>query len=274
MMSVVVLLLSSGLGVACAGSGVLFGAVDLSPRQGAPPARAAESLESTAPLPPPDFLPSCLELIRRGRNAEARALLQPVVAGHPGWSRAHFYLGLTYHAEHRYEEASELFRRALALDPESSAPRMYQGWSLYYLGRLDQARGMFESYLAAHPAYADAIFALGLIDFDGDALDSARSRFEETIRLAREKRDTSTEAKARARLADVWIRGGDWERARADLERSIRLNPDNHETYFKLSRVLERLGDADGAAQVRRKHDEIRRRARPESAKVEETLQP
>ena len=259
----------------CVGSGVPVRVVDPPPRQDSSPSRSGEeSLAPTAPLPPPNFLPSCLELIRRGRYAEARGLLQPVVAGHPGWSRAHFYLGITYHEENRYEEASELFRRALELDPESSAPRMFYGWSLYYLGRLEEARGMFESYLSVHPAYPDAIFALGLIDFDADSLDSARSRFEETIRLAREKRDASTEAKARARLADVWIRSGDWQKAKGDLERSIQLNPDNYETYFKLSRVLQRLGDAEGAADARRKHDEVRQRARLTGLKDRKTRQP
>jgi len=212
--------------------------------------------------------------MRRGRYAEARDLLQPIVAGHPGWSRAHFYLGLTYHEEHRYEQASELFRRALELDPESNAPRMFLGWSLYYLGRLEEARGMFESYLSVHPAYPDAIFALGLIDFDADLIDSARSRFEQTIRLANEKHNASTEAKARARLADVWIRNGDWQKAKADLERSIQLNPDNHETYFKLSRALQRLGDAEGAAEARRKYEEVRRRARSTNPEDRKTRQP
>jgi len=37
------------------------------------------------------------------------------------------------------------------------------------------------------------------------------------------------------------------------------LNPDNYEPYFKLSRVLQRLGDAEGAKRAREKHDEIRK---------------
>ena len=81
-----------------------------------------------APLPPPGFLKGCLALIEQKRYEQARQLLVPVVADHPGWARAHFYLALTYHKENRYERARELFRRALQLDPEEQSVRMFYGW--------------------------------------------------------------------------------------------------------------------------------------------------
>jgi tetratricopeptide (TPR) repeat protein len=216
--------------------------------------RAEDALKPRGPLPPPGYLAACLDLIKQGRYAEARQQLQPVVADHPGWARAHFYLGLTYHRENRYAEAAELFHRALELDPLYHEPRVFHGWALYYLGRLDEARRAFESYLAAVPDYPDAIFALGLIDFDADDLESARRRFLRTIELAQTRQDAPTEAKARARLADVHVRLDQWDKAREELERSIALAPDNHEPYFKLSFVLQRLGDAAGADRARAMH--------------------
>lgn len=227
---------------------------------GASTARQADA--GLPPLPPPGHMEKCIELIRHGRLADARALLEPVVEAHPGWARAQFYLGLTYHEEHRYEIARELFERALTLDPDYHTTRVYLGWCLYYLGELDESEKLFESYPAEMPGYPDAIFGLGLIDFDRDDVESAAGRFKEVIRLAREAHSTSTEAKARARLADVLIRLDEWAKAKTELERSIELNPENYETYFKLSRVLERLGDEKGAERARRRHDEVRRRRR------------
>jgi len=205
----------------------------------------------------------CLRLIEQRRYAEARRMLEPVVADHPGWARAHFYLALTYHKENRYGEARRLYERTLELDPAYHTAKPFYGWCLYYLGELARSRELFESFLAEQPGYPDAIFALGLIDFDDDVIESARANFTEAARLAGERGDRSTEAKSRARLADVHVRTGDLAEARQQLQRSVELNPDNYETYFKLSRVLQRLGDAAGAEQARLKHVEVRKRMRP-----------
>lgn len=214
-----------------------------------------------APLPPPGFLKGCLALIEQKRYEEAREMLGPAVANHPEWARAHYYLALTYHKQNRYERARELFRRALELDPQENSVRLFYGWCMYYLGELEASREMFESFLATRPDYPDAIFALGLIDFDDDEIESSRRRFLKVVQLADRQKDPSTESKARARLADVHIRTGDLAGARAELARSIELNPANYETYFKLSRVLERLGDEEGAEKARQKYREARDRA-------------
>jgi tetratricopeptide (TPR) repeat protein len=218
------------------------------------------SLESPGPLPPSDFLPSCLKLIRQRQTARARQLLEPVVADHPGWAKARFYLGLSYHIEKRYERAAELFKRALEVDPLYHTPRVYYGWCLYYLGDPEAAREMFESYLEVKPDYPDVLFALGLIAFDADEIERARRHFERVIALAQERNDAKTEAKARARLADVLIRLDMMKPARVQLERSIEMNRDNFEVYYKLSRVLERLGEPEAAQAARLKHDEVRDR--------------
>lgn len=231
-------------------------AAALPPTGGGPPA-------ARAPLPPEGFLESCLSLMQRQRYREARDRLLPVVGDHPGWGRAHFYLALTFHKEDRYAEALPLFDRAIELEPEYQPPRFYRAWCHYYLGDLAAARVGFESYLGLNPNYPDAIFALGLIDFDADDVGSARRRFERTIELALAKQDRATEAKARARLADVWVRLNDVAAARQELDRSLALNPENHEAWFKLSRVLERLGDGPGAEGARLKHAEAFARAHP-----------
>jgi len=215
-------------------------------------------------MPPPGFMESCLALIQAEQFDEARRRLVPVVSDHPGWARAQFYLALTYHMDHRYEAAREWFERSLEVDPDYHTIRVYFGWCLYYLGELDLSRAMFESYLAVEPGYADAIFALGLIDFDEDDVEGARARFVKTIEIAEAASRAGTEAKARARLADVLIRTGEFEKARSELERSIALEGDNYEPYYKLSRVLERLGDAEGAAKARARHDALRASKRPE----------
>lgn len=222
--------------------------------------KKADPLASKGPLPPPGFMADCVKLIRANQTARARRRLEPVVADHPGWAKAHFYLGLTYHTEKRYERAAEWFKRSLELDPLDHTPRVFLGWSLYYLGDPEGSRAMFESYLKVKPDYHDAIFALGLIDFDADDIPSARARFEKVIALAIARKNSKAEAKARARLADVLIRLNKLEPAKKELDKSIALNPDNYEAFYKLSRVLERLGDHEAAEKARRQHDIVRDR--------------
>lgn len=214
------------------------------------------------PLPPPGFIDACLDLIRDGRYAEAQARLAPVAADHPGWGRIHFYLGLAYHKDQLYGRARPLFERSIELEPDYRPATFYLGWALYYLGEPDKARQRFTTFLEHRPDYADAIFALGLIDFDADDVSAAERRFRRAVEIATVAADTAVEAKSRARLADVLIRVGKLDAARAELERSVELAPHNHEAWHKLSLVHERLGDSVKAAAAREQHGKTLKHAR------------
>jgi len=221
------------------------------------------------PASSPDFLPRCVDLLRDGRHVEARELLEPAVARHPDWAGAKLYLALTYNQDQRWETAKHLFEDVLRLDPDLRAVHVPYGWCLYYLGRLDAARQSFETYLETEPDYADAIFALALIDFDNDDLTSAGRRFRKVIKLAESEGDATRQALARARLADVHVRAGDLKRAREELTLSIRLDPGNPKAYFKLSRVLQLLGDSGGAEKALGMHAEILARSRVDERTAE-----
>ncbi len=230
---------------------------------GSHPTQAERSDGGTETRPPgdpalrPDLLPRCVDLIRDGRHVEARELLEPAVARHPDWAGAKLYLAITYNQDRRWETAKSLFEDVLRLEPDLHAVHVPYGWSLYYLGQLEAARRSFETYSKIDPEYTDAIFALALIDFDNDDLQSARRRFRRVIELAESRGDVTRQALARARLADVHLRAGELDRAREELTLSIQLDHDNAKVYFKLSRVLQLLGDTEGAAKALGMHDDM-----------------
>jgi tetratricopeptide (TPR) repeat protein len=224
---------------------------------------AAPAPAVRGPAIEPGEMARCYELIKAGEHEAARRRLQPIVQAHPGWARAHFLLGLTYHEQELYAQARPLFARALELDPLERAVLPFYGWCLYYLGDAETSRRQFAAYLESDADYADAHFGLGLIDFDRDDLEAAARRFGTAIRLAAAAGQPRTEGKARARLADVHVRRGDLARARAELQRAVELRPDAYEAFFKLSRVLERLGDHEAAQRALRTHEELRQRLRP-----------
>ena len=207
------------------------------------------------PLPPPGEMARCKRLIDSGMHNAARARLKPIVEQHPEWARAIALLGLSYYREDRFEVAAGLFARALAADPEEIAARPLYGWSLYSLGRPEEAQKMFESLLERKPGYTAAQYALGVIHLERDETDAARQHLEATVRLAREQQDPPMEGRARARLGDLHVRLDDLEAARRELEAALTLLPDEAEALFKLSRVLQRLGDAEGAQDARRRYE-------------------
>ena len=226
----------------------------------------AAALGATYAAEPPaspaaDFLPGCLALIKQGRHEDARQLLEPAVAQRPDWAEAHVYLALTYLEEKRWESARALLETALVLDPKLHTARVPYGWCLYYLGELEAARTQFEAYLKLRPDYIDAVFALGLIDFDRDELDAAIRSFRHVSVLADERGDAARGSLAHMRLADVYLRRDNLSRAKLELKRAIRFNPEATKAYFKMAHLLSLTGDDEGADAARRKYDELKARA-------------
>jgi tetratricopeptide (TPR) repeat protein len=223
----------------------------------------SSAAQKSTPQPDPAQLRRCVELLGRGDFEQARSLAQSLVDAFPKSGRPRLLLALSYHKQRRYQEADPIFKRARELDPRDTAALAYHGWCLYYLGRSDEARAAFTAFLTTNPNYGDAHFALGLIAFDNDDLPQADERFRRAIDFAQRTRQRRDEAKARARLSDVLVRKGEFDQARRELEHAVKLNPDLYGAYFKLSRVLQRLGDKEGAKRARKMHDEVRQRVRP-----------
>jgi Tfp pilus assembly protein PilF len=211
--------------------------------------------------PPADLLPDSLALIRQGHHEDARKLLEPAVAEHPDWAKAHVFLALTYVEDKRWETARALFEKALSLQPKLDAARVPYGWCLYYLGELDDARTQFQAYLKLRPDYIDAVFALGLISFDRDELDAAIHSFRQVSVLAEERGDATRGSLAHMRLADVYLRRDNLSRAKLELRQAIRFNPEATKAHFKMAHVLRLMGDDEGADAARRKYDELKARA-------------
>lgn len=223
-----------------------------------PETTSSDPAPAVTPLPPPGELARCKALIDAGLPGAARARLQPIVDLHPQWARAIALLALTYYKENRFEPARELFARALELDAEEIAVRPLFGWTLYSLGELDAAAAMFDSLLERKPGYAPAHYALGVIELDRDRLEPARRRLETAVRLAREQSDPPMEGRAHARLGDLYARLDRLDRARAELELAAELFPGEPEALYRLSRVLQRLGDDQGAAAARERYEAAR----------------
>ena len=171
-------------------------------------------------LPPEDDgrVMQAWSLIVRGQYEQAERLLGQVLAAYPDCSQAAFFLGVSYQKQKDYVRARRQFEEVIASGvpfERDETVYYFYGWSLYWLGEREAAREAFETHLAAAPGWEDSLFALGLISFEEDRLEDAR----------------------------------------AELQTSIDLWPIYPHTYYKLYRVLTRLGDEEGAEAARRTYE-------------------
>ncbi len=219
--------------------------------EASPPAKPAGQPAEPESLSPE--LTSAARLIADRKNDQARTRLEAHVAEHPDDGQAAFLLGLTYHREKRYTLARPWFESAVRLAPDYHTVHHFHGWCLYYLGDMPGARVALNRHLEAVPGEGDSHFALGLIAFNDDRLDDAQRRFARAIELQRDnpgrRRDV---AKAHARLADVHIRRDELEQARTQLLLATTLWPQHYAAFYKLSRVLHRLGEPEAADEAYR----------------------
>ena len=209
-------------------------------------------------------LSGIFRLIGERRMEAARERLEEYLDESPRDGRATFLVGLSYHRQKHYAQARPHFERAITLEPEYHPAYHFLGWCMYYLGEMDAARRAFEMHLGYLPDEGDSHFAIGLIDLDEHRLAEAEERFLRAIELQadipRRQRDV---AKAHARLADVYLLRNELEPARGRLQRATELWPEHYAAFYKLHRVLTRLGDEEAAREAFRLYKLYQERAHP-----------
>ncbi len=218
------------------------------------------------------------KLLATQRWRVARDLLEKIRADDPTLLQPVFYVALTHHKERRYAEALPLYEQVLAARP--AFPNAYQvlyfyGWALFYLGRIDVARAAFAATLELNPAKYDANYGLAQCDAEDGRVDDAMRRLGEVIAAATDagragdRGATQDIAKSHARLADLLEAKDDLASARSHYQQCVQLDPTAYEAWFRLSKVLDRLGDSRAADEARAAADRARaaadekRRSRP-----------
>lgn len=203
--------------------------------------------------------------IAAGDYSAGRNLLQPIIADRPAANWPRFLLALTHHKEKRYAEARPLFEAVIEggfTHPKLVQVFYFYGWCLYYLGDLAGAARGFEAASALEPNNADAHFGLGLTHYELQRFDAAEQELRTALAMfakADFAKDASARvdlAKAHARLGDVCYALDRFDEAREHLQQCVQIHPRHYEAWFRLSRVLLRLGDKDGAEAARAKGEE------------------
>jgi tetratricopeptide (TPR) repeat protein len=221
-----------------------------------------------------DDLKPMASMIQGNQSGPARVRLHRYLEQHPSDAQALFLFALSYHREQKYGQARAYFEQSIAADPQFPTSHYFYAWAMYYLGELDISRKSFDEFLKFKPTEADAWFGLGVIDLDEDKLEAAERDLQKSIALAQAEKprpDSRQMSKGHARLADVYERQDRVYEAKSELIKATQLYPDHYEAFYKLSRILTRLGESEAAEEAHQQFLAAKERVRPGSTETAAT---
>lgn len=159
---------------------------------------------------------------RRGDGDSAIGHLTRAVTLAPGFSAAWNNLGTLAYQQRRYPEAEANFRRALKADAGAYEPKVNLGGVLLNLGRPDEALAFNAECVKLRPKDALANSQLGMTYFQKGEFAPAERFLLEARRL-----DPAHFSQPQLTLAEIYVRQGRTEEARAEWTRFLRYHPDD-----------------------------------------------
>ena len=148
-------------------------------------------------------------------------------------------LGKLYHANNFYKHAERCYQVAIDLNPGNSS------W-LYYLAMIKQMRGqndsaikLMEKMLSSNPGYTPAILKLADLYYKGNQINKAQASYEKCLYL------TPFNLYAHMGLARIAMDTSKWEVAQKHLEKAIESNPDFAGLHRMMALVHEHFGRTD-----------------------------
>jgi tetratricopeptide (TPR) repeat protein len=171
----------------------------------------------------PRFWPSLLfeanVAAAQGRRAEAKALLQQVLAINPQSARAHLTLGMLAMDERNVEEAGTQFKKALEAEPDMPEANYRLGNLALATGNLAEAETRHKAALAQDPFKEEAYNDLGLIF-------SVTGRFDDAVKAYKKALELDPAfVVAHVNLGVAYARMGKVNAAIDEFRMAIDLNP-------------------------------------------------
>jgi tetratricopeptide (TPR) repeat protein len=208
------------------------------------PATAEERFARALPFPGPyygggmthDYLTYGIAFTEYGYVDEAQAAFQRAIDANPGQESAWFNLGTIYLNKNIYPEARKYLTEAVRLNPQDADAWNNLGLISGMEEKYDEALDQFRHAATANPNHSLATEnMMRIYRFQGRAAD-AQKTLQELIAHAPEIADLHLA------LAMTLVAQNDLQRAREELETSVRLNPDNPDATNNLGAVLLRMG--------------------------------
>ena len=202
------------------------------------------------------------ELIQKGQFGAARVRIRQLLDQNPDTSGALFLMGLSYQKEKQYAKAVDWFTKSTKATSAYTPAWHFLGWSHFYLGQVPQSKQAFLRFLDLEAGEPDTLFGLGLVALEEAKFRDAEMYFNSAIESAQATNEI--QAKAKARLADVYVERDDWLDAERLYQMALMQNPDMYEAWYRLAQVHRRLGNIAGAIKADEQYKLARNRVRPD----------
>lgn len=183
-------------------------------------------------------------LLRQQKTAEARAILDPLIARGDS-PELQLTLGQALLNEGRLDEALAALERARALSPEFPALRLHIGSAYWRQRKTDAAIAEWRAELAARPQSFEAAYTLGAALAFNPA---AHAEAERLLRAALALRPRN--AQVNYQLAKLIWQKSKSQEAAVLLDRATQADPEFREAFFLQGTVLQARGRRTEAARA------------------------
>ena len=191
----------------------------------------------------PDAIP---RLLRMGKTANAIKIAKHIISKNSKDFEAHYYLGKAYVKDNRKELAlmeykvvndNALFGEGI---DEVTFRREY-GQLLLDFHQTNEAVKNYILLTKLDPKNAENFYRLGLLYKDINRNDLALDCMKKTVLLDKKH------AKAHAELGLLYYRIKQYAEAKSEIDISLKLNPENHASYYYLGKIQKEAKDLTAA---------------------------
>jgi tetratricopeptide (TPR) repeat protein len=203
----------------------------------------------------PQQIASFQDLILKEKFQEVEPLLHTYLTGHPGSSKAYYFLGYVQFRQRRIADSVKAVAKSLQLDVDNAPAHMLLGREFCIIGRTDMALREFEEASRLEPNSADAYYNIGRVHAMEDDFPKARVELEKAIQI------DPNYMEAYNALGFAMEAVGDDAIALQDYQTAIRLNEERHgkfdAPYVNLSGYYNRRDKLDLALEYSHKALEL-----------------
>ena len=177
-----------------------------------------------------------------GRRADARTLLEPLLADKSAFSEVRQRLSVLEFNEGRREEAHRWIDEVLSKNDKDPRAAELKGRFLLNEAQFARARDLFKASLVSAPSSASTHYWLGVTLLNLNEIEAARAEFIEVQRLA--PRDVGS----KLQLAKLHLQAGDAAAAATLVNEALAIEPGNGQGHMLLVDVLIAQGNLTTAA--------------------------
>jgi tetratricopeptide (TPR) repeat protein len=197
-----------------------------------------------------DYAQALLKVQDFTRAAE---VLEAATQSNPANPQLVLALGVARYSQRRFAEAIAAFLKTITIDPRIPQPYVFLGRMLDQAGSaMPQIIADYRRWLTLEPRRAEPPLLLA------KALIASNTANDEPEPLLRRSIDLDSKNwEAHYELGLLLTKKHDYREAAAELETSIKLNPNEPMPHYHLARVYDRLGQPDRAAGEREAHKRL-----------------